>query len=180
MKIFLIRHGQTTGDIEDRYGGHYDDHLSEKGQHQAQELAKNLIGKGIEIIFCSSLIRARETAQYVANELNIEIKVISNIKEQNRYGILTGMIKSDAKEKYPNQVDLLSDRTKTVKEAESYEDFKTRILNAFKEIVSSSHRTIAIISHGGPLKCILREIFNQEIERDIEDCEFIELEYKKS
>lgn len=31
MKIFLIRHGQTTGDIEGLYGGTYDDRLSKKG-----------------------------------------------------------------------------------------------------------------------------------------------------
>jgi broad specificity phosphatase PhoE len=42
MKIFLIRHGETTGDIEDRFGGDYDDHLTEKGRAQSQELAKGL------------------------------------------------------------------------------------------------------------------------------------------
>ena len=31
MLIYLARHGETTGDVEDRYGGDYDDHLTEKG-----------------------------------------------------------------------------------------------------------------------------------------------------
>ena len=39
VKIYLIRHGETTGDVEDRYGGAYDDHLSEKEKAQARELA---------------------------------------------------------------------------------------------------------------------------------------------
>lgn len=30
MKIFLIRYGETTGDVEDRYGGWYDDHLTKR------------------------------------------------------------------------------------------------------------------------------------------------------
>ena len=36
MKIYLIRHGETTGDIEDRYGGDYDDHLSKNGKQQVE------------------------------------------------------------------------------------------------------------------------------------------------
>ena len=31
MKIYLIRHGETTSDIEDRFGGDYDDHLTSHG-----------------------------------------------------------------------------------------------------------------------------------------------------
>ena len=49
MKIYLIRHGQTTGDLEDRYGGDYDDHLTEEGEQQAKRLAEKLASSGIEI-----------------------------------------------------------------------------------------------------------------------------------
>ena len=53
MKIYIIRHGQTTGDVEDRYGGAYDDELTDKGKTQAQELASKLSDSGIKILFCS-------------------------------------------------------------------------------------------------------------------------------
>ena len=39
MQIYLIRHGQTTGDVEDRYGGDYDDRLTDLGKQQSQNLA---------------------------------------------------------------------------------------------------------------------------------------------
>ena len=51
MKIFLIRHGETTSDVEDRYGGDYDDHLTEKGEQQSEELAEILKDKNIQVIF---------------------------------------------------------------------------------------------------------------------------------
>ena len=38
----MCRHGQTTGDIEDRYGGDYDDHLTEVGKQQSMILTENL------------------------------------------------------------------------------------------------------------------------------------------
>lgn len=31
MKIYLIRHGESTSDIKLRYDGDYDDHLTSKG-----------------------------------------------------------------------------------------------------------------------------------------------------
>src|SRR6056297_1925659 len=61
MKILLIRHGETTGDLEDRYGGSYDDHLTDKGREQLAHTATQVADKGIEIIFHSPLIRARES-----------------------------------------------------------------------------------------------------------------------
>jgi broad specificity phosphatase PhoE len=42
MKIFLIRHGETTGDEEDRYGGSYDDYLTDLGKEQLEVTANNL------------------------------------------------------------------------------------------------------------------------------------------
>ncbi len=53
MKIYLIRHGQTTGDVENRYGGSYDDELSDKGEIQVHELADRIGNSGIQILLCS-------------------------------------------------------------------------------------------------------------------------------
>jgi broad specificity phosphatase PhoE len=50
MKIYIIRHGETTSDIENRYGGDYDDHLTEKGVNQAKDLSAKLADCGIQII----------------------------------------------------------------------------------------------------------------------------------
>jgi broad specificity phosphatase PhoE len=35
MIIYLIRHGESTSDIDNLYGGDYDDHLTENGKAQA-------------------------------------------------------------------------------------------------------------------------------------------------
>src|SRR4030067_3443635 len=109
MKIYLIRRGQSTSDIEDRYGGDYDDHLTDKGKRQAEQLAKTLSGKNIEVIFTSSRFRARETAEILKKKLKCELRMLKGIEEMNRYGILTGMKKDEAKEKYPEQVRMLKD-----------------------------------------------------------------------
>ncbi len=97
MKIYLIRHGQTTGDIEDRFGGDYDDHLTEIGLKQAEELAEKINNQGIKKIYYSPRIRAVETANKVNQITGIPIEKIDDLRERNAYGILTGKLKSEAK-----------------------------------------------------------------------------------
>ena len=70
MTIFFIRHGETTGDVEDRFGGTYNDHLSEGGTAQSNDLGRQLANKGIHRIISSTLFRAQETAHLLRNYVN--------------------------------------------------------------------------------------------------------------
>jgi broad specificity phosphatase PhoE len=174
MKIYLCRHGQTTGDIEDRYGGDYDDHLTKLGVTQAQLLADSLKSKGIEKIFVSPLIRAKETAGILGETLNLVPEVIPDLKERNQNGIVTGMIKSEAKIKYPELVEQLRDYKNTIEGAENFEDFSVRITRVIGEISKMNCETIAIVTHGGPIMTILRQTESAPNYK-IEDCAFAEL-----
>ncbi len=172
MKIYLIRHGQTTGDVENRYGGAYDDELSDKGKIQAHELAEKLADSGIQIILCSPLIRAQETAKIINTKLNCEIKTAQNLKERNQNAILSGMTRDEAKAKYPELVEQVKDYRNQIEGAESYEDFVERIKKAFMETTSvTNYSTIGIVTHGGPIRVIFREILKDR-EIDIADCAY--------
>ncbi len=177
MKLFFIRHGETTGDVENRYGGTYDDHLTEKGVAQSNDLGNQLKDKGIQMIFSSPLQRAQETADIIAGYTNSKTETEDNLKERNQYGILSGMIKSEAQEKHPDLVEMLKDRLNTIEGAESYEDFSERISESFRKIVNdSTYDTVAIVSHGGPLRVLFRDILKWGEIDDIGDCAFVELE----
>ena len=182
MKIYLIRHGETTGDIENRYGGAYDDHLSENGKKQVEELAKKLSEKGIETIYHSSLIRTKETAAIVGQKLNIKTEEIGNMRERNQYGVLSGLTKKEAKEKFTGEVEKLKVHPykNYVTDSETYEDFVPRIINAFEEIIKISEEkklnVIAIVTHGGPIKAMFREYFQIGELKRLGDCAIIEIE----
>lgn len=175
MKIYLCRHGETTGDIEDRYGGDYDDHLTDLGKSEAKELAEQLAGKNIEKIFSSSRIRAQETAQILNQILNVDIETVADLRERNQYGILTGLVKSEAKEKYRELAEQLKDFRNTIEGAESYESFDERVQAALIKISQQNFKVAAIVTHGGPIKAILRRVeFHEDFK--IKDCAFVELE----
>ncbi len=154
MKIFLIRHGETTSDLEDRYGGSYDDHLTPKGRDQLAQTATQLVGKGIEIVFHSPLIRARESAEIIGLEIGCAIQPCEGLQERH-YGVLTGLTKAEALEKYPDVVEAHKDPMNTDPDGESFDDFNTRVVTAFEKIKMEEYHTIAIVGHGGSLKRIL-------------------------
>lgn len=176
MKIYLCRHGQTTGDLEDRYGGDYDDHLTQLGIEQAQQLSDLLKDKGVQKIFVSPLIRARETAEIIGGKLNLVPEIVRDLKERNRNGILTGMVKSEAKDKFPDIVERLKDYKNTIEGAESQNDFQIRITEAIQTILKTNYETVAIVTHGGPMITILREIESAS-DYKIEDCGHAELKF---
>ena len=177
MNIFLVRHGQTTGDVKNRYGGDYDDHLTELGKQQSAGVAKKLASTGIEIIYSSPKIRAQETAQIIKEALPKPLVIRPDFRERNRYGVLTGLTKSEAAQKFPEQVALLADEHATLEQGEDYESFGRRIEKALKEVAAGKYQTVAVITHGGPIRYIFREILKQG-EIEIGDCAYAKIESK--
>ncbi len=176
MRIIFIRHGQTSGDVEDRYGGDYDDSLSATGKNQAKNLPLELKDKGIELIISSPLNRAKETA-LIVSQLSCPIIIESGFKERNQYGMLSGMIKSEAKTKYPDLVEKLKDRLNTIDGAESYQDFSERVIKAFQDLVDDNkHQCVAVIWHGGPMRVLFRDILKIGELIEIGDCAWTELD----
>lgn len=101
--------------------------------------------------------------------------MIDSLKERNAYGILTGMTRKEAIDKHPELVLAVKDYHNTIEGAESYENLLERVRNIFTEISQKPLSTVAIISHGGVIRCIFREIFKREL-TELGDCALIELE----
>ncbi len=177
MKIYLIRHGETTGDVESRYGGDYDDCLSKTGEKQVKELAKKLEGKNIEVVYHSTLQRATQTAEAIEEKLEVKLEELSDVKERNHYGELTGLTKKEALEKFPEEVEELEGNPLYHKlpHSEEYYGFAKSVIDAFEQVTATEYEVIAIVTHGGPIKVIFREILGFELE-GLEDCAIIELD----
>ncbi len=176
MKIFLCRHGETTSDVEDRYGGDYEDHLTEKGRFQAEELGVKLADKNIEIIWTSPRIRARETAEIINRKLKTDIRLIEEFKERNHYGVLTGMIKSEAKKMFPDDVEAVKSYKTKATNGEDYLNFSERIRRGLKKIENSESDSLCLVTHGGAIRFIFREILKFG-EINVNDCAYAELDF---
>jgi probable phosphoglycerate mutase len=89
MKIYIARHGQTEWNRLNKICGLTDDELTELGREQAEMLAESLKDKNISVIIASPLKRARITAGYVSEKINIPIITDDRLIEQN-YGVFEG------------------------------------------------------------------------------------------
>jgi broad specificity phosphatase PhoE len=72
MTIHLARHGQTAYNHEGRFQGHLPVPLNATGRQQAAALAEVAAGVQIVSLWCSPLLRARETADAVAARIGLE------------------------------------------------------------------------------------------------------------
>lgn len=180
MKIYLIRHGESTSDIKQKYDGDYDDHLTDRGLQEAEEIAEKLIGSKIQIIFSSSKIRARETSKIIADKLNCQVRVEDDLNEQDIYGAYVKLGKNQPEEEYRKLGEILVNRENAVEGAETYKHFKDRIIRCFSKIISDKFETIAIVTHGGPIRSIFREILGLGEFKKIGNGAIIELEKRGS
>ncbi|MHB8531997.1 MAG: histidine phosphatase family protein [Solirubrobacteraceae bacterium] len=71
-QVFLARHGQTAYNHEGRFQGQQQIPLDDTGRGQAEELAERAAGYGFASLWCSPLLRARETADAVVRRLGLE------------------------------------------------------------------------------------------------------------
>jgi broad specificity phosphatase PhoE len=70
--IYLARHGQTAYNREGRFQGQQEVPLDETGRAQALELAERAVSYDFAALWCSPLLRARETADAVAARIGLQ------------------------------------------------------------------------------------------------------------
>ena len=103
-KLVLIRHGQSTWNLENRFTGWTDVDLSEQGRREAQSAGKILKEEGYEfdLVYTSVLKRAIRTMWLTLDELDqMWLPVVRDWRLNERhYGALQGLNKSETAAKH--------------------------------------------------------------------------------
>lgn len=170
MKLIIIRHGQSEADLLDIHEGRADYKLTELGKQQARALADYISKKyKIDKIYCSTLSRARQTAGYLSEATGVPIILDENLMEFNN-GLIAGMDRKEADEKYPEVKGLPSN--KAVYEQETKEEFRNRARLVIDRIVyeNDDDQTIAVVSHGGMINQLYGFLLGIPVEKRIGFC----------
>lgn len=157
LRVYLLRHGEVENANEMRVNGHKDVRLSQNGEDQMKRIAEELCKKPIGKIFSSDLYRCRRGAELLAQKLNLEVKIVPELKELH-FGELEGMLWKDAIRKLgdkPEQwMDWINNRFPG---GENLLDLRERVMPAYKKIIARESGEIAIFAHGGTNRMILCE-----------------------
>jgi len=179
MNIYLIRHGESESDIKQKYDGDYDDNLTINGLNQAEEVANNSLLKNIEIIYTSPKIRAQETAKILQSKYNVPIHILEDLAEQDIYGAFLELGKDQPEEEYRKLGEVLVNKETAYDGAETYWDFRDRVLKSLQELTTLPYNEIAIVTHGGPIRCIFREIIKHTTIESLGNGAIIKLSFKQ-
>ena len=103
-KLVLVRHGQSTWNLENRFTGWTDVGLTDLGRQEAQEAGKLLREGGyvFDVAYTSVLRRAIQTLWAVLQEMNLEWIPVTKAWQLNErhYGSLQGLNKAEMAEKF--------------------------------------------------------------------------------
>lgn len=157
-RLCLVRHGETEWNAQGRVQGQLDVPLSEVGRGQALAVARALAGESFAAIYCSDLVRVRQTAQPTAEKLDSTIVLKPELRERH-YGVFQGMTYAEAKERIPEGYARFKakDPDYAFDSGESLREFNGRCLAVIEEIARSHEgENLLVFTHGGVLEMIYR------------------------
>jgi broad specificity phosphatase PhoE len=155
-RILLVRHGQSRGNAEGRFGGHSATPLSAKGRAQAEATARALVSEKVSAIYSSDLLRAVETAEPLARATGLEINRTDAFRERS-VGRMEGLTFQEAAEQFPEDYGALlrRDFDLVLTDGESYRQMLDRSARALDDAVNANRGgCVVVVSHTGTI-CIL-------------------------
>ena len=134
--LYLARHGETVDNANQILQGRTQGMLNEKGQEQAENLAKSLDGIQIDAVIASDLKRAIDTAEVIAKRRSLPLITIPLLRERD-WGAFTGRFIPDLKDvPWPDDVESMD---AMMERARLFMDWLRR---------DYSQKTVVAVGHG--------------------------------
>ena len=159
-RLLLVRHGETTLSVEDRFAGSTDVPLGPNGQAQAGRLAARLARDPIAAAYCSPMRRTVETASIVVQPHNLELIVRDGLREID-HGHWEGLRRADVEAQYPDEYAAWEDDPYTFAPAggESGVQVVARALPVIREIVvAHPGEHVLVVSHKATIRLVIASV----------------------
>lgn len=155
MRVYLIRHGSTEGNLLGRYIGKTDEGLCSEGMELLEKRQEMGVYPDADIVFASPMKRCVQTAGIIFP--GKEVKVIPELSECD-FGIFENKNYEDLKDVPQYQLWLESGGRNGFPGGESREIFAGRILEGFESALRMcGSSTAAFVVHGGTIMSIMEK-----------------------
>jgi broad specificity phosphatase PhoE len=170
VSIYLMRHGRTALDTEQRSDGWLDLPLSDQGQKELIESQQMLKQVPLSTIYTPDLKRTRETAELVKSGTLSDPKIIVNDKLKTwNLGLLAGTKKRYSR---PEVKNLMDNPKASPPGGEPYGDFIARFLPEFSKVAQKAEKDgkpILVICSGSNLRCLGKMFLYDEEALDLDE-----------
>lgn len=160
LRLYFMRHGETTGGSEETLYGHTDVELSSRGIEQSHRLNQALISAPLVAVYSSDLRRAQYAADLIARTHRVPLITLSALREIHM-GQWEGQSLAAINAEVPEQVAQLFLRPESFRYpgGESFSEFERRVQNALRMIVMTHRQgAVAIVTHAGVCRLIIGHI----------------------
>lgn len=149
MDIYLIRHGETVGNLTKIHQDAQTE-LSELGKQQAAQLGKRLKSAKIDLIYASPMVRAQQTARIIAEQAKLEFTTLDDLREHQGPTMFAGRPHND-----PELVPIkdliranIQDPDWHHSDEENFHDLRSRAQRILSLLEQETVDDILLVSHG--------------------------------
>ncbi len=160
-RLYLVRHGTTTLNVENRYRGRRDIPLDAQGYQDAVDAARRLSGAGLSAVYTGPLRRTIATAQIIADEARVpDLRILHGLNNLD-YGAWEGMTAEEAAMYDPEAYSAYrSSPTEAIcPQGERLSDAERRMIAAL-QLIGSRHpgEAVAAVTHAVMIRLTLVEL----------------------
>jgi broad specificity phosphatase PhoE len=159
--LYLIRHGTTTMNVENRYRGRRDVPLDAQGYQDAVDAARQLSRSGLAAVYTGPLRRTIATAQIIADEARVpDLRILHGLNNVD-YGLWEGMTSDEANRYDPAAFALYrtSPDAAACPAGERLSDAQTRAIAAL-HLIGQRHagETVAAVTHAVMIRLVVAKL----------------------
>ena len=166
-KLILVRHGETTWNIEMRYQGQTDISLTANGIDQAGKVAQRLAEEKVAAVYSSDLSRAFVTAAQIAAVHGLDVLTRQDLREIS-FGDWEGMTydsldldgggTGNRLFSHPAEIEIPG--------GETFFEVQQRMMEALRELAQRHEgQTVVIVSHGAAIRTVLWDVLGMDLNR---------------
>ena len=151
--IIMVRHGQSETNVLKVFTGQIDAPLTDLGREQARMMAQYLDKFRVDKIYASSLSRAVETAEAIADQQNCSMETCDELMEINS-GLWQGLTFEEIAEKYPQTYAAWkSDIGNAAPDGgETCKRFYDRVTAFLEKVLTEPEETVCLVCHATPIR----------------------------
>ena len=162
VTLYVVRHGQTVDNLENRIQGHTDSPLTELGVRQAEAVADRLASESFAAIYSSDLGRAMRTAEIVASRHSLLVNTTPLLRELN-LGVAQGLTAEEFAERWPEEYRMWKSDSAAHRPpgGETIESIIERCRTFVEQVVPQydDGDKLAVIAHGGTQRGLVCAVF---------------------
>ncbi|EOW6803368.1 2,3-diphosphoglycerate-dependent phosphoglycerate mutase GpmB [Cronobacter muytjensii] len=186
LQVYLVRHGETQWNAERRIQGQSDSPLTEKGEHQAMQVAQRAKALGITHIISSDLGRTRRTAEIIAQGCGCDVILDPRLRELDMGVLERRHLDTLTEEEEGWRRQLINGTPEgRIPQGESMQEVSDRMhgaLNACLGLPQGSRPLL--VSHGMALGCLVSTILGlpayAERRLRLRNCSISRVDYQQS